>query len=594
MAGIVTVAGNRSLEPARAGRRHSFWISRGLLLDLAIFGWYLFLTGLYLWPLIIGLDSLVPHSVRDPGFQATVLHDVSEHLLHLDFAHLYDASFYYPAHLTLAMADAQIGLQPIALPLHLAFGDALLVLNILVVLSFPVTAITGDALGRYMTHTRTGGLIVGTAFAFSAYRFEHIIHLQLLQSWTIALAYLGLEMTLREDRRRGPWLWAFAIVAAAGTSLNYLLILAITQPVYAAARIAVATERRVLGRRMLRLVGPGAVAAGLTAILLIPYVELRMQGYTRGLVDTFQYSARAVDYLIPAADSLALKWLYQLHPLTNGIDERELFPGAIIAAAAGFGLLAALFRFRRSRLRRAAPWLLVGAFAFLFSLGPYLWPDAHPPAPSPDGLIALPYKFLAGPLLLGSLRSPARFGIIVLLGIAVLGAMTIVRGLSRLPRGWPRRVVLVALAVGLAVEYSVNVPVATVPWGADLPPAYRYLGNQPPGPVAELPTIGLQSFYLLASTVDGHPRLNGFSGFAPNELAPYLKPVTAQNAAQWLGVARRLGARYLVVHAAAFDPSTLTAIEAARSSQSLTRLASFGQDRIYLFGPRGPSGSRGP
>jgi hypothetical protein len=243
-----------------------------------------------------------------------------------------------------------------------------------------------------------------------------------------------------------------------------------------------------------------------------------------------------------------------------------------------------------------APWLGIAALSFLFSLGPYLWPDtAHPPA-SVAGLLSLPYRFLARPLLLESLRSPARFGVIVLLGVAIVGAMALVRGLSRLPTGVARSAAIVALALGLAIEYSVSIPIEPVAWGAGLPASYVWLRDQPPGPVVELPALGVPvSYYMLASTADGHPRLNGWSGFLPRELKPIAMIVTAGTLPGWLSAAQRLGATYVVVHGEALDAATLAAVHAARGAGYLVPAATFGADEVYRFGPSGrPPASMAP
>jgi hypothetical protein len=568
-------------------------VQRIRLVDVAVVGYYLLLTTIYLRLLLSAMTSAVPHSIRDPGFQATVLSDLTHRLLNLDLVHLFDGYFFYPAHLTLAMADNQIGLQVLALPLHVAGADALLILNILTVLSFPVTAICGDALGRYVTGSRVGGLVVGTAFAFAAFRIEHVIHLQLLQSWTVALAFLGLEMTLRERSRRGGLIWAFALVAAASTSLNYFLLLAIVQPVHVGVRLAVAADRRDVVAHLRRLVRPGIVAAGVIVVLLVPYVVLRFQGYGRSSSDTFQYSARLMDYLVPAADSLALHGLFGLNRPATGIDERELFPGGVVVLAMLAGTLVAIARREAHRLRRMAPWLAIGAFSFLFSLGPFLWPNTRLPPASVSGLLSLPYRLLARPLLLDSLRSPARFGLIVLLAVAVVGAMAIVRVLARVPRGPRRSVAILGLALILAVDYSASVPVEPVAWGQQLPATYAWLRDQPPGPVVELPATGVVvSFYLLASTADGHPRLNGWSGFLPRQLVPIRKVVTAGTLDAWLAAARRLGATYVVIHGSAIDPTVLAGVHAARDGGSLVPIVTFDRDEIYRFGE--PSSAPSP
>ena len=358
---------------------------RPRLLDLLALAWYVALTTIFLWPIISGVDSVLPHSVRDPGFQATVLHDVSMRLQSLDLTHLFDGSFFYPARLTLAMADAQVGLQVLALPLHLAGADALLIVNLLTILSFPVTAVSADALGRYVTRSRVGGLLVGTVFAFAPFRMEHVIHLQLLQSWTIALAYLGAEMTLRERSRRGVALWAFALVAAAATSLNYLLILAITQPVYLAMRLLLAPQRRASLTRLLRVVPVAIGAAVVIALLALPYLMLKGEGYSRSATSTFPFSARLLDYAVPAADSILLRPLFDLLGPASGPDERELLPGLLITALALGGLIAQVARREWHRLRRYLPWLVTAGVAYLFSLGPYLGrtpPSRRPASPA--------------------------------------------------------------------------------------------------------------------------------------------------------------------------------------------------------------------
>jgi hypothetical protein len=563
--------------------------------DAAVLVFYLLLTAVSLWPLLTAMTTSVPHSIRDPGFQATVLDNVTRRLLTLDVAHIFDGYFYYPAHLTLAMADDQIGLQVFALPLHLVGADALLVLNLLTVLSFPVTAVCGDLLGRYVTRSRVGGLVVGTAFAFAAFRIEHVIHLQLLQSWTVALAFLGLEMTLREQRRRGPVIWGFALVTAAATSLNYLLLLALVQPVYVAVRFALARDRRDVVAHLRRLVRPAVAAGALCLALLVPYVVLRLHGYSRGSSDTFQFSARLGDYLTPAADSLALHGLFTtLNPAT-GIDERELFPGAAVLVFMLVGIAVALIRREWGRLRHMTPWLVIGVLSVLFSLGPYLWPNAAKAPANVSGLLALPYHWLARPLLLESLRSPARFGLIALLAVAVVGAMAVTRLLAHVPRGSRRTIAILALAAVLAVDYSASVPVEAVPWGPQLPATYGWLRSQPAGPVADLPATGVVvSYYMMASTVDGHPRLGGWSGFLPHQLSPIRKVVTTANLDLWLTAARRLGAAYIFVHGDAMDPAVVGAIHTARDAGRLVLAASFGQDEVYGFGTPAPSASPAP
>ena len=143
----------------------------------------------------------------------------------------------------------------------------------------------------------------------------------------------------------------------------------------------------------------------------------------------------------------------------------------------------------------------------------------------------------------------------------------------------------------MAVEYSVSIPVEQVAWGSRLPPVYAWLRQQAPGPVVELPGAGVEvSYYLLASTVDGHPRINGWSGFTPRDHVAIGRPVTAASLPGWLAVARTLGAEYLVVHADGLDPGTLAALRLELDRGSLMSVARFGSDEVFRFGK--PTASR--
>ena len=188
-------------------------------------------------------------------------------------------------------------------------------------------------------------------------------------------------------------------------------------------------------------------------------------------------------------------------------------------------------------------------------------------------------------LLLDSLRAPARFGVIVLLAISIIGAATFVRLLRRVPRGVARPIVVGIVMIAMAAEYAVAIPVETIPWGANLPAAYQFLRTETPGPVVELPAATTEaSYYMLASTVDGHPRLNGWSGFTPRESKPIQTVVTADTLPAWLAAAKDLGATYVVVHGDALDPATLAAVHAQRQAGAISAIATFGTDEVYRFG----------
>lgn len=564
---------------------------RGRLLGVAVFAWYGLFTVLALWPLLLAPGRTVSSVPLDPVFQATVLRRLSENLLAGDLSRLYEGGFFYPAERTLAMSDSLIGLQPIALPLHLLLGQPVLIANLLLVASFPLAAISADLLARLWTGSRLAGWIAGTAYAFAAYRFTHIGHLNLLQMWTLPLAFLVLEYVLRSGSRRAAVAWAVVHVFICGTAWNYLLMLIILEPLYVALRLLMEPDRRLLIRRLFRLTVPGLVAGAAISLLALPYLQLRADGYQRLEHDTFDFSARFVDYLTPAADGWLLGPLSSWWRPLTGPFERALSPGYAVLAVALTGILLAFLRWRRGHgawWRSSVPWIGLGTGAFVLSLGPRLWPDTRWLEGSVGDYLRMPFGYLDAVLPLESLRSPARFGVLVLLAVAIVAGICAARWwrLRMAPQSTFLRAAAVALmALVFIAEYGVRLPTNSVFSTADAPRVYQWLAHQPGGPIVEIPTNSPDR-YLLASTIDGQPRLNGWSGFVPEVSAAVnrgllLSGVTPEEDPYWIQEVRRLGARYLIVHVTQVSQQTEYALARHREADVIELVAAFGGSHVY-------------
>lgn len=566
-------------------------------IDRLALAWYGLLTLISVWPLLRAPERTVVAVPLDPVFQATVLQRIADHLVRLDFAHLWEGGFFYPATNTLAMSDSLVALQPVALPLLLLLREPILVANILLVATFPLAAISADLLARLLTRSRVAGWVAGTIFAFAAFRFAHIGHLNLLQSWTLPLVFLALELVLRSGSRRAAIAWGALHVVVAGTAWNYLLILALTEPIYLLARLALAEDRRAALRRVGLLVLPGLLAALAIAVLAQPYFALREEGFARSEIDTFDFSARATDYLVPAEHGVLTGPLSSFWRPFTGQYERSLSPGWAALALAAVGAAVALRRAhgRRRWLRTFGPWLAVGAAAFTFSFGPRLWPEARWLPGKVEDYLVMPFGWLDSFLPLESIRSPARFGVLVLLAVALLaGAWTArwwrARALAAQGR-LPLRLVA-GLALVFILEYSVLLPTAPT-FSLSRPPlVYEWLRDQPAGPVIELPT-NEPDRALHGATVDGHPRLNGWSGFVPPVSAEVnagllWAGVVPEEDPAWLREVQDLGARYLVVHEADVSPRTNDVLRAHQLAGRIRPVARFGSEQVYLIEP-GPT-----
>jgi hypothetical protein len=88
---------------------------------------------------------------------------------------LFDANSFYPRSSSFAYTEP---LLPIALqgaPLLLLGGSPILAHNVVLLLSFPLAGLGMFLLARDRTGSSAAGLFAGLAYAFSAYRFQHLV-----------------------------------------------------------------------------------------------------------------------------------------------------------------------------------------------------------------------------------------------------------------------------------------------------------------------------------------------------------------------------------------------------------------------------------
>jgi hypothetical protein len=113
------------------------------------------------------------------------------------------------------------------------------------------------------------------------------------------------------------------------------------------------------------------------------------------------------------------------------------------------------------------------------------------------------------------LRAPARFGVLVALGLSVLAGLALASLLPRVRRG---TMIAAAVAVAAAVELATPLRFREV---QPFPPAYKVLASLPPGPVIELPFLANErdlhghASYMLRSTAHWMPLINGYSDYIP-------------------------------------------------------------------------------
>jgi hypothetical protein len=439
-----------------------------------------------------------------------------------------------------------------------------LAFNILVLITFPLSAAALYHLALGLTKSRPAALLGGCAWAFGP------AHLWKSWAW-IPLANLQwlplILLALLEFRRTRRTAWALAggllFALNALTSYVYGLVAAVMLLLFGGYDLL---TRHLAGEGLRIPAGTAARAlagGGLAAALLLPWA-LPILGRMGGgdlykavwpMEDLYALTAAPSDYLFPHQGS-------PLRPLFTGIDPPDplrgdfthgLSPGAALLLL----LPAAAWSLRRGRNRD--PLGPGGRFPLLFLwflLGVGLLLSTVPPTVT----LRLP---LVGPLeirgpgyfgygLAPWFREYARFGVLAVMAAVLLGSWGLAwvlrraGGRARWRRALPGGILLLLLA-----EYGLGYPPGAAPLDTGtVPEVYGWLAAEPNDrAVAEYPVERpgqVNSVYLHYATVHAKPLVNGngFS-FRSDLLMPAVWDLTDR---QTRGVLAALGVRLVLVH----------------------------------------------
>jgi hypothetical protein len=481
------------------------------------------------WPLAPGLASSgrvdsgdARHGIWNVAWVARALTS--------DPGALWDANIFHPHDNALAFSEANIVAGVMAIPVWLITHDGLAAANSAILLSFVFSALAMFALARYLTGGVAASALAALMFAYSPYAFARLAHMQLLMTFGLPLTMLALHRFVdRPDTRRALALGGAMTVTA--LSCGYYGIFVGLAVGWGCLWFGVARAHWRAGRYWLQCAVALATSAVLTAPFLLPYAGIRDEGFGRSLADARLFSADWQAYL--ASAKLVHDWMLPLLGEWNEV----LFPGFL---ALTFALTAIVQSARGSA--GAAPRALVGFYSSLAGLA--AWASFGPDAGLYTALFqTLPFFDL--------IRAPARFGVLVTLGVTTLAAMSMATLLRRL-HGSRRRVILVALTAATLATSTVG-PL-TLADRRPLHPVYERLAHMPVAPVAEFPYFvqpqerHRHTEYMFESLHHWQPLINGYSDHTPPEAAADgLVLAGFPSDAAW-DVLQRRGARYVVMH----------------------------------------------
>jgi Interleukin-like EMT inducer len=466
------------------------------------------------WPLARELGGAFPDNT-DPRLFSWVMQSVFRNLVARP-ALLFHGNAFYPLGQSLTLAEPLLTPALVAGPLLVLTGNAVLAYNVTLVLLWALSGWATYAVTGWITGSRGAAVVAMLVFTVAPARVEYAVEFQIEMTAGIPLAvYAGLRF-LEGQRLRHLAAFVAVFWAQAVAVWYYAVILGVGLALLAIQYVALhwtGWQKRAL----VALAGGGVLLGAALAPVAVPYFVTRAElGLERGLedIDSSRYADlatylearesrlwRGLPWRTGAETSLfvgggalvlaasAAGWLVTGRAARRGPAARVLGWGtgaclvlAAVAALSGFsghplrigpvrslltaggvGALGCLvvgevlegrrrWRAGVTERRLAEPdWVrLLGGLAllaFLLSLGPVVHADGRPLG---SGLYGWLYPYLFP---LHAIRSPTRFGILVLFAVALLAGFGFRWYEERVgPRG---RLGLVTLAVLLLVgEYA--------------------------------------------------------------------------------------------------------------------------------------------
>jgi hypothetical protein len=503
------------------------------------------------WPLGRVSDAVVPAS-DDAYFSiwrlAWIAHQLPEHP-----RRLFDANIFHPATGTLAFSDAMLLPGVIGLPLFRAGINPAIIHNVLLLAAIVASMLCAFALARRLTQSDPAAWLAAIIFGLAPYRMAHIGHLELQWTMWMPLAMLLLHRLIE---RPSPWrgvLLGAALGAQVLSSIYYGVFLACYLGVGWLALMPFEKTKRRIASATGFAIAPLLLVA---AIYGPPYLRTHDQLGRRSLAEVTRYSAVPADYLRVPQENV-------LRGATNtgdAPDERSLFPGGIAIGVAILALIPPVSRV-------ALTYLGLAVVAFELSLGPN----------------GISFPILQGTFsVTASLRAPARFGVLVLMSIAVLAAI----GASRACQRWPRHAPLLSVALTLLClgEYWSS-PIGVREFEPRPSSVHEWLARQAPGTVIlELPAPTAKTLwrhepeYAVRSINHWQPLVNGYSSFPPRayiELIAQLPKFPDRAAILPL---RAAGVQYILINRRFYDaPEFDRLIASVGASTRLWPVRAFGE-----------------
>jgi hypothetical protein len=521
----------------------------GRLLGLPIV--FLLATIVLTWPLAASIGGTLPGNLGDPLLNASILGWNVQWLIGIRPGAFWDAPIFHPYDDALAYSEHLIGETLLVWPVFVLTSNAVLTYNTAFVASFVLAGLATYLLIHSLTGRRDVALVFALAFTFSPFRMgAQVARLQILMAGWLPLALWAIHRYGATAQRRYLVCFMSSLTLLVLSNM-YMLFLAVL-PVMLLMVFAIGRSPH----RRLKIAGGFALVLGMSTLLLLPVVEpYRKLEQRMGLAHeedhTTDYSAHLASYVSAHTITGWLPWVR-----SEKTGDQALYPGMLLLLAPAAIVILGPRRSLAGHRRVALAYACVAAGAAWLSFGPEI-------RTAEGALVASsPYGWLRDVVPgLPAVRAPGRFAVVVSMGLAVIGGLTVARLTAPLhpkARAW---LVAGALALICLEAWPVRLPIEPIsPQGRAIDrELYAWLARQPPSALLELPASPMTAqvrnaelFHQFATLQHPHVLVNGYSGFNPpmaelleGEDSPFIDP---ERIPEGVALLRSIGVRFVVIH----------------------------------------------
>lgn len=539
----------------------------------------------------------------DPALNAWILAwDV--HSILTDPINLFNTNIFYPlTHNNLAFSENLIGDMPIAFPIIALTGNVVLAYNTLFILSFILTGFGVFMLTDYYLNNKYSAFLAGFAFAFCAFRFAHLGHLQLLTAQWIPFSILYFDLFMHKSSYKNLFLAYIFYILQVLSCWYYAFYLSFSLGLYVIYKLLInnSLRKNLLDRTFqIKTFFLSILIMTTIAPFAIPYFQVADEyGASRPLAEVSSNSGDISDYLLAPPFNAFYGKIYPSSVASREWWEHSLYPGGLVIFLSLFGILYlrkfdSIYYLRYNGSSMQNFYFLLCIFAFILSLGTifqYFGNILN---------IYMPYDFFyeyfPG---FKSMRAPVRWGVIVTFSLSILAGY----GFNRLIKYKSniQQLIIFLFCVTVILIESIYIPLGygLTPLGQDVPPVYEWLSNQTDDfVIVELPMVYVDKIlsgsdlykntkYMYYSTYHWKTLVNGYSGYTPEyhiEIINILKTFPSHES---ISLLENLGIRYVILHKKEIDQFTWSRIEKNISNfkDNVELIEILDQDYIYKINP---------